>query len=130
MADEKKVDEAVLFPEITIEGFTFKPWTFGKLLDVNPSLEAIFERLESKGVRLESALIGFNEIKEIYFAAAPQLLKIVALTLDKEEEEIKGLPLTTVLKLIFAIWQQNSDNLKNVLSLFVRPELEETVKES
>jgi len=115
---EKVADEIILFPEANVEGIVVKPWTFGVLLDVNPFLEAIFERIEAKGIKFDGFMLGFAEIKELYFAAAPQLLKILAFTIGKSEDEIRNLDLKVVLRLVYVIWQQNQANLKNALGLF------------
>lgn len=129
---EKKSDEAILFPEVTIpelEGLVLRPWTFGNLLDVNPFLEAIFERIESKGILLDFTMIGIKEIKELYFAAAPQLLKIICITTNKSEEEIRNLDLKIIAKLLYIIWNQNGENVKNGLSLLGLTAAEEIKEE-
>lgn len=119
MSTEKKSEEAVLFPEAKIEGanITIRPWTFGDLLDVNPYVEAIFARLEEKNIALDFAMIGIKEIKELYFAAAPQLLEIIKISAKKTEEEVRALDLTTAVKILYVIWEQNKSSIKNAASL-------------
>ena len=130
MAEKKVADEVILFPEANVEGIVVKPWTFGVLLDVNPFLEAIFEKIEAKGIKFDGFMLGFTEIKELYFAAAPQLLKILAFTTGKSEEEIRNLSLNIVLRLVYIIWQQNQANLKNALGLFNPPASNEETTEA
>jgi hypothetical protein len=126
---EKVADEIILFPEANVEGIIVRPWTFGVLLDVNPFLEAIFEKIEAKGIKFDGFMLGFTEIKELYFAAAPQLLKVLSFTTGKSEDDIRNLDLKVVLRLIYVIWQQNQANLKNVFGLFSQPvNKEETVE--
>ncbi|MFO7701666.1 MAG: hypothetical protein R6V37_01590, partial [Psychroflexus maritimus] len=44
--ERKKTDEEVLFPEMKVKvkgvEYVVKPWSFGELLEVNPTLEKIF----------------------------------------------------------------------------------------
>lgn len=118
MTNEKVSEEFILFPEANVEGIILKPWTFGVLLDVNPFIEAIFLTLEAKGIVLDRLSIGFKEIQAIYFAAAPQLLRVIVLSTGKDEEYLRNLDLKIIIKLVYVIWNQNSENLKNALSLF------------
>lgn len=119
MIEKKKSDEEILFPEAKIDGtdITIRPWTFGDLLDVNPHVEAIFTRLEEKNVLLDFTMIGVKEIKELYFTAAPQLLEIIKISVKKTEEETRALDLTTAIKILYVIWNQNRESIKNAVSL-------------
>lgn len=128
---KKPADELVLFPEVKIDGtdIVLKPWSFGILLDVNPYLEAAFSRLEEKKVHFTLPDLDLLQLKEIYFAATPQLLKIICLSTGKSEEDIRDLSLEQVIKIVYIMWNQNSDSLKNGFALFTT-DLKESQEES
>lgn len=112
----KKTDEEILFAETTLGTVTVKPWTLGKLLKINPHLERLFQKLESKNVKI--TLDGVEgAIYEIYFAAFPELVEIMSISLEKTLDDLQEINLSDIVKIIYLIYKQNEDSLKNGLSL-------------
>ena len=78
---KKKTDEQILFPETTViadgVSYVIKPWTLGEILEINPILENIFNALESKGTKIDLENLNMNMIKDIYFAAMPQVVELI-----------------------------------------------------
>ena len=111
-----KSEEEILFPEIEIDGFTIRPWTLGKLRKVNPCLERVMEKLEKKGVKLSLDNVETN-LLDLYFAAVDEILTILSISLDVEEEKLENIPIPQAIRLIFLVYKQNEDSIKNVSSL-------------
>jgi len=116
----KKSDEEILFPEAKVGDFVVKPWTLGQLLKINPHIEKVFAKLEEKRIKL--TLENVNDfIVDLYFAALPEVVEIMAISLDVDQEKLHSLQLKEVVQLIYTIFIQNQENLKNVLSLLQMP---------
>ena len=118
MEQEKpaQTDEQIAFEEATVAGHKVKPWTIGKLLEINPCLENILKKLEDKGINITLDNVG-EFIGQLYFAAFSDAIKIAAISVDVKEEELHDLDIAELIKLIFVIYKQNEDSIKNVLSL-------------
>lgn len=121
--ETKKSDEEILLPEVEVSGFVVKPWTLGKLKRINPFLEHIFIKLEKKGVKL--TLDNLSEhLKDIYFAAVEPLVSILAISLDRKEEELEDLSIEQTVKLVYLVYKQNEESIKNVSSLLQMPQIQ------
>ena len=119
MADETKPDESVLFPEANIDGVVVKPWSFGKLFDLSVLLETVLDKAEAKGIIAElnqGSVISYTTMAKLFAVASPEVLKIISTTIDKSEEEVRALPMTTGVKVAIAIFSQNKETIKNALS--------------
>jgi hypothetical protein len=119
MADEVKPDESVLFPEANIDGVVVKPWSFGKLFDLSVLLETVLDKAEAKGIIAElnqGSVISYTTMAKLFAVASPEVLKIISTTIDKSEEEVRALPMTTGVKVAIAIFSQNKETIKNALS--------------
>ena len=119
MADEVKPDESVLFPEANIDGVVVKPWSFGKLFDLSVLLETVLDKAEAKGIIAElnqGSVISYTTMAKLFAVASPEVLKIISTTIEKSEEEVRALPMTTGVKVAIAIFSQNKETIKNALS--------------
>jgi len=114
--ERKQTDEEILFEEMEVAGFEVKPWTVGKLLKVNPCLEKILTKLAEQRIVLSMDNIS-DVIPQLYFTAFPEVLKIVGISVDKAEEDLHDLDISDLVKLIFIIFRQNQESIKNVFSL-------------
>jgi hypothetical protein len=112
----KKSDEEIIFSDFEIDGFVIRPWTLGKLKRINPHLEAIFGALEQKNIKVSLDNLEMH-ISDLYFAAIPQIISILAISLDKDEDELEEIPIPQAIKLIFCVYKQNEEAIKNVLNL-------------
>lgn len=115
---KNKSDEAILFSEIEIAGIKVKPWSFGKLFDLSSSLEIIIDKIEEKDIDLSlmNNEINLIDIVKVFNIAKQELLKIISITTDRAEEEIKELSMDDGVKLAFAIFTQNKDTIKNAFA--------------
>jgi len=123
----EKSDEQILFPEVKVtvkdmkgkeKEYVVKPWSFGDLMEVSPLIEEMFDQMEKRGTTIDDGIFDFKAIKNIYFSAISQVSKIVSHTVKVSEEELMKLSIDSIILLATAIWNSNSDSLKNVLSPF------------
>ena len=128
---KRKSDEEIIFAQEEIAGFKVKPWSFGVLFEISEMLDAIFTKLDHRGVDLKfdfsegfaSDLPKFIRIAAI---AAPEVKAIVAITVDATEEEIEELDMKVGIKLLTTIFKQNFEIIKNALGLSLVMEKEKT----
>jgi len=118
MTEIKKTDEEILFPELKVEGEVLKPWSFGKLFDLSPMLETVLDKMEAKGMDIDFTkdVIPYMAIAKLFTIATPEILKIMSITLDKSEEEIKDFDMSKGVKVAAAIYEQNKAIVKNALT--------------
>lgn len=112
----EKNDHEILMPEIEVAGFVAKPWTLGKLKKINPYLENVFIRLAAKGIKLTLDNVT-EHVLDLYFSAVEPLISILAVSLDVDEEKIESLSIDDTVKLIYMVYKQNEESIKNVSSL-------------
>ena len=132
MAKKKKKEvpeEAILFPEIEVDGIKVKPWSLGQLADLAPTLDGVFATLEKLDVNLDN--LTFSSLMKLQFSITPYLPKILSVTLSISEEEVREFDIGKTTRILGAIWTQNQENLGNALSLFgaTLPELPEETGE-
>lgn len=133
MAEKKKSEEEILFPEAKVEDLVIKPWSFGMLFEVAPHLEAILDKADEKNVmsKLADGSTPFPVfIARLFTLAQSEVLKVMALTLDMEEDEIKNFDMSKGIKIATIIYEQNKEQIKNALSplLVIQEEIEEETK--
>jgi hypothetical protein len=117
--EQKKTDEEILFPNVEVCGITIKPWNFGKLFEISPSLESIIDKAEAKGIVEEfynSDILRYTTIAKLFLLASNDLMKIICITTGVEEEKVKSLSIEDGTKIILTIYNQNSELVKNALS--------------
>lgn len=111
----KKSDEQILFPKEEVAGIIVEPWSFGKLFDISDSLETVIDKVEEKN--LDEALIkedvNILDIARLFTIARKEVLRIIAITVDRPEEDIRSLSMEDGVKLSFIIFTQNKDTIKN-----------------
>lgn len=114
-------EEETLFPEVKIDKYTIKPWSFGMLFEISPMLDEVISKIEEKNVDIdmstETVFFSFQTIGKLLSIASEPILKIMKLTLQIEEEEIKSLDMETGLKIAMVIGKQNWSSIKNVFTL-------------
>lgn len=119
MSKDKSAEE-VLFPEVKIGDIEVKPWSFGVLFSISGMLERILDKMEEKGLDLGSEDVGvfidYRKMARLFTIASPEVLKIISLTVDKSEEELKELPIDTGIKIAITIYAQNMEIIKNAIS--------------
>lgn len=122
----KKSDEQILFPEVKVGDITVKPWSFGILFDISDLLEQVLTKAEEKKVDLDSDFITYVTMVKLFTIANTQVLKIMSITLNIPEEDIRNLPMEDGLKIAIIIAKQNWGIIsKNVLNLLFSKKKEE-----
>ncbi len=120
---EQKSDEEILFGEVIViageEEYTIRPFSYGNLLLINSDIEEIFTQLEARGTKIDIDAFGITTLKNIYFAAMPQIGNIIKKTLKIEEDDLNNMALEDVMKLAMAIFNANRESIKNALSPFL-----------
>ena len=119
---KRKSDEEIIFAQEEIAGFKVKPWSFGVLFEISEMLDAIFTKLDHRGVDLKfdfsegfaSDLPKFIRIAAI---AAPEVKAIIAITVDATEEEIEELDMKIGIKLLTTIFKQNFEAIRDIVKL-------------
>ena len=112
----KKSEEQILFPEFMVEGYEIKPWTLGKLRKINPHLESIFSTLKERNIQLTLDNID-RHITDLYFAAVPVVISILAISLNKDENELEDTEIPQAIRLLYAVYKQNEESIKNAFDL-------------
>ena len=127
MTDEEKVeksDESILFSDVKVGELTVKPWSFGMLFEISPYLEIVVDKADESGIikkfEESATFLSYPTMVKLFTIASKPLLKIIAMTVGKDEEYIKALDMETGMKLAVTIYNQNkttiSNSLKNVFS--------------
>jgi len=115
--ENKKSDEEILFPEVKIGGYVVKPWSFGILFSISELLEQVLDKIEEKNLMdvFDTEFMSYISMARLFTVAGSQVLKIISITLDEDEEEIKKLDMKDGIKIATTIYQQNLEILKNAV---------------
>ena len=129
MSEEiKKTEEEILFPEAKVGDITIVPWSFGKLFDISSFLEKVLDEIDNKNLNdmFEGSFISYVSMARLFTIASDHLLKIVAITLYKDEEaefdledstrKVRKFDMSTGIKVAMIIAKQNWETIKNALS--------------
>ena len=110
-----KPEELILFPEIEIEGYVIKPWSYGQLVAISGDIQKIIDSFKEDDVSLDE--ITYTFIGSLFLKFSNELLNIVSLTLEVDKKEIEDIrPFDKVFRIINVIYLQNKETIKNVLS--------------
>ena len=122
---ELKNDESILFPEAEIDGIIVNPWSFGMLFEISPSLEVILDKMDEKKLtqKLDESggFLSWSLIARLFTIAGPEMLHIIALTIEKSPEEVKKLDMETGMKISSVIFNQNKERILNALKNVFSP---------
>lgn len=122
----KRSDEEILFPEAEVAGIKIRPWSFGILFDIAPSLESVLSKATDKGLlqkledELSNRMLNYVTIAHLFTLASSDLLDIITHTLNIPKEEIKALGMTDGMKIVSIIYSQNREIIKNALGLLLQ----------
>jgi len=121
MADQKeKPEEAILFPEVEINGINVKPWTFGKLFQLATILDSAITKLDAAGIDIEGLMqkdvISYTTIARMFAIMAEEVLEVIKISVDISQEDIEKLDMETGIKLAFTIFNQNKETIKNAFT--------------
>ena len=121
MTEEVKTElEKSIFPEANVGDIIIKPWKFGILFQISGFIGEILDTMESKNISIEgdpiTGLISYSTIARIFAVAATSILKIMAITLKKPEEEIEEFDMDEGLEIAYTIYKQNFEQIKKILN--------------
>ena len=120
MANKKKTEEQILFPETNVCGIIIKPWAFGMLFELSESLDAVLDKADQKGILdniiNEDGVISYITMARILALANEEVLQIISTTIDKSHDEIKAYDMAKGIKIALTIFNQNKETIKNALS--------------
>ncbi len=121
--EQKKSEEEILFPEAKVNDLTIRPWSFWKLFELSPFLDNVLDKMEEKNIDLDKfgGVVPYTVIARLFTIASPQVKKIILLTLEKSEEELKDLSMEDGIKIATIIYLQNKETIKNALSSLWNP---------
>ena len=114
---KKKSDEETLFPEITIDGVIVKPWGFGALFELSDSLEKVLDKVEEKHLaeEIESGFLTNITLARLFTIANKEVLRIIAYTVDIDEDEVRKWSMDTGVKVATTIFNQNKETIVGAL---------------
>jgi len=114
---KKKSDEEIIFPEITIDGTTVKPWGFGALFELSDSLEKILDKVEEKNLveEIESGFLTNITLARLFTIANKEVLRIIAYTVACDQDDVKGWEMDKGVKIATVIYNQNKETIVGAL---------------
>jgi len=122
MPEKEKTETEVLFPEVDVEGYRIRPWSFGQFAKLMPVFRSIMIDVKKAGLILGD-IEGKTEqdvekdavemVPEIMELAAPYAPVIIAITLGVSENEVESWDMVKGTTILLTIITQNVDYLKN-----------------
>ena len=122
-----QTEEQILFPEAKIGNLVIKPWSFGILFEISTILETVLDKMDKKGLSLDDIddFVSYSFMLKLFTIASPELLKIVSVTIDQDEEEVKKLSMQDGIATVIVIAKQNWTTIKNAVSPLLNKMMEE-----
>jgi len=107
-----------IFPEAKVGDIIIRPWKFGVLFKISSFLEEILDKMEAKNVNIETVdgFVPYTTIARIFTMASDSILKIIAITIEKPEEEIAELDMDEGLEIATIIYNQNTERIKKIIN--------------
>jgi len=123
--DVTKSDEAILFPNVKVGDVVVKPWSFGMLFDISPYLELVLDKAEKAGImqklELSGNFLSSTLIARIFTIASSPLLKIIALTVNLSEDEVRKLSMEDGIRIVMVVYYQNKSTISNAIKNVYSP---------
>lgn len=118
MTKVKKSDEEILFPNVKVGIYTIKPWSFGLLFEIVLLLDEIICKMEERKIVLDFSKEGipYEKLLKIFSLASSQILKVIAISLDVPEQEVKDFDIKEGMEIAMTIYKQNEEQIKNALT--------------
>ena len=123
-------EESILFPEVKVGDIVVKPWSFGMLFSISEDLEQVLNRMEETDLisKLEKSggLISYTLLARIFTIASNHVLKIIAVTINKTEDEVRALSMEDGMKIAMIIYNQNKQTIMSSLKNVFSPSVQES----
>jgi len=129
---ENKQEEQILFPEAKVGDIVIKPWSFGILFEISTMLEGVLDKVKEKEIDLSIGFLSYVDMIRLFTIANKDVRKIIAITVNRTEEEINALSMEDGIKIAMLIYQGNATILKNAISSLIgnQSQVTESAKES
>lgn len=113
MAEVKKTDTEVLFPEVvcnlSIGKISVKPFTYGDIIDLSKYLEVILKEFKVRDMYFDLSNMDFSELLSIYLMISEPSLPILVRVTGQSEDDIRKLAVGEAAQLMITIVQQNME---------------------
>jgi len=113
MAEQKKTDTEILFPELTydlsIGKVTIKPFTYGDIIDLSKNLEQILGEFKARDMYFDLAQMNFSDLLSVYLMVAEPAFPIIVRVTGIEEEDVRKLTVGEAAQIMLAVVQQNME---------------------
>ena len=123
-----KPEEAILFPDITVQGIKVTPWSFGMLFEIGQRLDSVLDKIEAKNVSFSvftTGTISYRDVARLFSLASKEVLEIMSLTIGLSIEDIKTFDMQKGVEIAYTIFKQNLEVIKNALTPVIRTEIKE-----
>jgi hypothetical protein len=115
MSEQKPKGAEVLVDEVQIAGYSVRPWSFGKIIQLTQYIDRIKTLLNGTEFKLSSSdSITPDEVEMIVKTVAPLAPVIMSITVDATEEDMINLPGDDGIFMLITIVKQNLGYLKNL----------------
>lgn len=113
MAEQKKTDTEILFPELTydlsIGKVTIKPFTYGDIIDLSKNLEQILGEFKARDMYFDLAQMNFSDLLSVYLMVAEPAFPIIVRVTGLGEEDVRKLTVGEAAQIMLAVVQQNME---------------------
>jgi len=92
-----------------------KPWTWGKVEQLAPSLSRLYSKCKSNNVTITDIQSVLSR-PEFLIEIMPEITEIISITVNETQEVVKEKGLDEILIVVLKIFEQNIGYLKNLSS--------------
>ena len=122
---EKKSEQEILFPDIEVEGITVRPWSFGQLAYMGPTLHKIMLEAQKCGFTADdfsdkTKELDMIKVSSLIMLVSPFVPEMVSMTTGIKRTEVESWPPEKGVAVFLTILSQNADKLKNLYGLSAR----------
>jgi hypothetical protein len=122
MAKQRKPEAEVLFPETAVGGYVVRPWSMGKVIELDPEFRELIQRAKDSGLTFErfSGIVSgdgtpdLETFYEIFSVFAPVMPRLTSKTLGISVEEATELGAVEAVEIALTILVQNVGVIKNL----------------
>jgi hypothetical protein len=116
--ENRKPEMEVLFPDMVVEGYKVKPWTWNQLIGVLPIFSGMIDDIEASGLEIDDLdPTNPKKLLKCLGLLGPYAPDVVAKTLGIERSEVDSWEGAKIMNIFIVVLVQNAHRLKNSLSL-------------
>ncbi len=111
----KRNEVSTLIDEQEVAGYKVRPLSLDALEKLSPEIKRISNAVKAQGLSLESFEKNpIESIGKLFETVLPDMKKVIAISIEKEEKEIGKLPIDKAVQLALAVLTLNMSILKNL----------------